>query len=521
MTDEGMQLGGYRLLSMIGHGGMGEVWLAEHALIGRRAAIKVLRPSISESEEVVTRFFNEARAAAAISDPGIVQIYDFGHHSDGKAFIVMELLDGETLADRLDRVGALPIADALRVIRQVASSLGAAHARAIVHRDLKPENIFIVRDPEVPGGERAKILDFGIAKLVDDPFAVKTHTSALLGTPMFMSPEQCRGAGQVDKRTDIYSLGCVLYTAIVGATPFEASGLGELLAMHMLQAPVRPSERRPGIPQAVEALIGKCMAKQPEHRFANGGELAAAIDAVLQRESAAAMHHASGTPQPAPARSFGQIVYEDTTLSASVGTFHHAAKPNRRRAAGIGAAALFVGGVVTWLALRGGNTEVARPAAAPPPAEALPQRTITPAPPSPVELAKQQIVATLGAFQGWAADHAGEPCPSHGELAMLVAGGVVDPWSHPLVITCTAQPVNQRIGVSSLGPDGIAGTPDDIASWNLGEDVVARVRGERWAPMRVQKPAKPQKPQPQPPSPSLAPAFTGTTLGDDGIPTKR
>src|SRR5262245_23764831 len=207
----GAVVGAYRLVRQLGAGGMGEVWLAEHTMIGRRAAIKVLHEAVSRRPEIVGRFFNEARAATAISDPGIVQIFDFGQHTTGDAFIVMEMLEGETLELRLRRSGALRVPDALRLLRQVAASLGAAHARGIVHRDLKPDNIFVVPDPEAVGGERTKILDFGIAKLAGQGVGVKTQTSAVMGTPTYMSPEQCRGAGEVDQRSDIYSLGCILY----------------------------------------------------------------------------------------------------------------------------------------------------------------------------------------------------------------------------------------------------------------------------------------------------------------------
>src|SRR5262245_5120753 len=154
----GAQVGAYKIVRKIGEGGMGAVWLAEHGLLGRRAAIKLLHRGLS-SPEVIARFFNEARAATAIPDPGIVQIFDFGHHTDGTAFIAMEFLDGEELDKRLRRMGKLPVADALRIMRQVASTVGVAHSRGIVHRDLKPSNIFLVRDPEVAGGERAKVLD--------------------------------------------------------------------------------------------------------------------------------------------------------------------------------------------------------------------------------------------------------------------------------------------------------------------------------------------------------------------------
>jgi serine/threonine-protein kinase len=210
MTSEATTIGQYQIVRKIGEGGMGAVYLAQHALLGRSAAIKVLLPALSSQREVVERFFNEARATTTVSDPGIVSVFDFGYHTDGSAYIVMELLEGESLETRVHR-GPLPVVDALKITRQVAGSLAAAHACGIVHRDLKPENLMLVRDPEAQGGERPKILDFGIAKLTSDaPDRSRTRTGTLLGTPIYMSPEQCRGSGLVDHRSDIYSLGCVV-----------------------------------------------------------------------------------------------------------------------------------------------------------------------------------------------------------------------------------------------------------------------------------------------------------------------
>jgi serine/threonine-protein kinase len=497
----------------------------------------VLRRSFSKEEEVVTRFFNEARAAAALSDPGIVQVYDFGHHTDGSAYLVMELLDGETLAARLERVGRLSINDALRLTRQVASSLGAAHARGIVHRDVKPENIFMTRDPEVPGGERAKILDFGIAKLFDDKVAIKTHTAALLGTPMFMSPEQCLGAGSVDQRTDIYSLGCVLYTAITGAPPFESDALGALLVKHVTEVPARPTERRADVPANVEALIETCMAKRPDKRFASGGALASAIDTMIPRESAAQIRSANApgievNAEAMAVSAFARLLREPTTLSRSAMSRVSLVAPRRRgtgSVVAIGVALAVVGAPVACLSLRSASEDAVEPPSAPAattPAE--PQRTAVPARVTPEDLAKPRIVATLTAFRRWALDHPNAACPSHAELVAHVAGGVIDPWKHALVVTCTDQPANQMIGVISRGPDGIAGTADDIASWALGADVAAIARGERWAP-----PSRPTaKPTTKPTAKPTAKratttthnnnsSFTGITLGDDGIPTTR
>ena len=297
----GTQLGAYRAIERIGSGGMGEVWVAEHETLGRRAAVKVLHPAFSGQPDVVGRFFNEARAATAIPDPGIVQIFDFGHQ-DGNAYIVMELLNGEPLDRRLDRAGPLPLRDALRITRQVASSLEAAHTRGIVHRDLKPENIFLVRDSEVVGGERPKILDFGIAKLVSDqPDALRTKTAALLGTPTYMSPEQCRGAGFVDHRSDLYSLGCVLFTLVTGRPPFESEGSGDLIAMHLREPAPLVSSRVPGAPRELDALVARYLSKAPGDRFASAGELAAALAALAGKLSVAALDAAARPTRGAPA----------------------------------------------------------------------------------------------------------------------------------------------------------------------------------------------------------------------------
>ena len=314
----GTQIGAYRILRPIGEGGMGTVYLAEHTTLGRRAALKVLHPMLSVRDEMVMRFFNEARAASAISDPGIVQIFDVGRHVDGCAYIVMELLEGEPLDRRLRRVGALPAMDAVRVIRQVANSLGAAHARGIVHRDIKPENIYMVPDAEVISGERAKLLDFGIAKLVNDA-NFKTNTSAVMGTPAFMSPEQCRGAGKVDARSDVYSLGCVLFTLISGRPVFEAEGGGEVIAMHLREAPPLLSTRVRGVGADLDSLIARCLEKDPARRFSTGSALAVAVTDVLTSAGLAESGHYP-TRQRGPAQRPSPRPSPHTTLSGAAGT---------------------------------------------------------------------------------------------------------------------------------------------------------------------------------------------------------
>ncbi len=275
-------IGQYKILRTLGAGGMGTVYLGEHLLLGRRAAIKTLLPSLSSHREIVDRFFNEARAISAISDPGVVQIFDFGYHVDGTAYIVMEFLEGESLAQRLDRLAKLPLADSLRITRQIASSLAAAHARGIIHRDLKPGNVFLIRDSEAQGGERTKILDFGIAKLISSPTdLVTTQTGMMLGTPIYMSPEQCRGGGKIDHRSDIYSVGAALFHMLTGVPPFDCDSVGDFIAAHLREEPPTPSELAPELSPAVDALVLRCLAKDPQDRFQSMSELSAACDEIL------------------------------------------------------------------------------------------------------------------------------------------------------------------------------------------------------------------------------------------------
>ena len=277
----GTVLGSYRVVSRIGAGGMGSVWLAEHQLLGSRAAIKVLLPEMSSHRRIVQRFFDEARAATRIQDPGIVTVLDFGWH-EGSAYIVMEHMVGETVSDRLRRIERFGLVEGVRLAQQAGIAMAAAHAIGIVHRDLKPDNMFLVTDPAIPGGERVKILDFGIAKLLDDddPNRSRTKTDVIMGTPAFMSPEQCRGAGGVDHRTDIYALGCVLFMMLCGRPPYVYSAPGDLIVAHISQQPPRPSALVPGLPPEVDTLIERCLAKDPNARFQTMTELVRAAGAI-------------------------------------------------------------------------------------------------------------------------------------------------------------------------------------------------------------------------------------------------
>jgi serine/threonine-protein kinase len=217
----------------------------------------------------------------------------------------MELLEGEPLDARLRRHGRLSPLDAVRLIRQAADSLAAVHARGIIHRDLKPENLFAVGDPAVTGGERLKILDFGIAKLtVDDPATSRTRTGLLIGTPIYMSPEQCRCAGDIDPRSDIYSLGCVLFALLTGRPPFLHDSSGELIAAHLREPPPSVTELVPAVPRELDDVIQRCLAKHPADRHVSMQALGHALDlaaagALLPSPARSGLHQPPGRGAPA------------------------------------------------------------------------------------------------------------------------------------------------------------------------------------------------------------------------------
>ena len=271
MFEAGETLGPYTIVRRLGAGAMGEVYQARHRHMGRDAAIKVLRAELTEEADVVSRFFTEARATAAVRHPGIVEIFDCDLHRSGRAFIVMEYLQGEDLAHRL--AGGAPATTssdwpALRAIgRRLASALAAAHAVGIVHRDLKPGNIFLVSGG---AGEAplVKIVDFGIAKLLhrDGSAHSQTQTGHILGTPLYMSPEQARGAKTIDHRTDIYALGCVLFEMVTGRPPFVRKGPAQVIVAHLHEPAPRASSLAPTVPAALDALVDEMLAKDPAAR---------------------------------------------------------------------------------------------------------------------------------------------------------------------------------------------------------------------------------------------------------------
>ena len=219
------------------------------------------------SAAVGTCFFNEARAANLVQHPAIVRVFDYGTTSTGTAYLAMEFLEGESLRSRLQRQHTLSEAETIRIGRQIAAGLATAHQSQVVHRDLKPENIFIVPDSEAPSGERAKILDFGIAKLADtSKGAFRTGTNMLLGTPIYMSPEQCRGAKNVGDRSDVYALGVMLFEMLSGRPPFETDMPGEYIALHIFQPPPSLHQFVPGADERLAQLLLSMLTKDPKLR---------------------------------------------------------------------------------------------------------------------------------------------------------------------------------------------------------------------------------------------------------------
>ena len=400
----GTTIGNYLVRDKIGEGGMGVVYLAEHVRIGRKVAIKVLLPEYSQNPEVVSRFFTEARASAAIKNEHIIDIIDEGKLPDGSSYIIMEWLEGEPLVKTLEREKRLPLERTLHIARGIARALAAAHARNIVHRDLKPDNVFLVQRGDDP--DFAKVLDFGIAKLLGNEgagapqVASKTRTGAIIGTPMYMSPEQCRGVA-VDARSDIYSCGVIIYQMLVGVVPFQSEGLGELLLKHMTEAPRPLRELDPSLPEQVEIAVLRALEKDPDKRYRRIEDFVADLGAQITVARPAARPTTPIVPPPTAVRAASAT----DTIGAASGEAVAGAAPRRRTGAGllIGAG-LAAGGVVLALALIGGRpaapstpVPAARGSAGPmnvdPPKAPTPAPG-DPAPPSPTPLVRFDVHAS-------------------------------------------------------------------------------------------------------------------------------
>jgi serine/threonine-protein kinase len=269
--------GKYRIDSLIGEGGMGAVFSAIHVHTGRRLAVKWLLPDVARSDAAIQRLFREAQATGRIDHPNVVDVYDVGEQ-DGSAFLVMELLTGETLTKGLER-GALKIPDIIRMILAAVDGTAAAHRQGVVHRDIKPDNIFLCRDAS-GALQTAKVLDFGISKISSIGGQVNprlTKTGAVMGTPYYMSPEQIRGSAEIDGRVDIYAFGVILYEALTGRVPFDGKTYSALVLEIATGTPARPSQVNPNLVGSLERVILKAMSREPEDRYPSMEALAKAL----------------------------------------------------------------------------------------------------------------------------------------------------------------------------------------------------------------------------------------------------
>ena len=273
----------YRLGERLAAGGMGSVYRAVDETLGRPVAVKVLRRELAEEPAYLERFRREARAAAALSHPGVAGVYDYGELG-GSAFIVMELVEGETLAERIEARGRLPWTEAFALAEQVARALAAAHAHRLVHRDVKPGNILI------GPGEQAKVTDFGIAKAA--AAATLTRTGMVLGSANYVAPEQARD-DDVGPAADQYSLGCVLFEAVTGRTPYAGKNPVAIATQHVSAPVPDPRRLQPGLPVPAARLIRQALAKEPGDRFASAAAMADALAAVVSGRSGAPARRSS------------------------------------------------------------------------------------------------------------------------------------------------------------------------------------------------------------------------------------
>ncbi len=308
--------GRYEVLECIGRGGMGEVYRARHLLIDKPVAIKVLHQERAANKRAMERFQQEARAAARVGNVHIVDVTDYGFTEEGEAFLVMEVLEGESLQKTLEREGALPVARVVAITRQILGALGAAHEAGIVHRDLKSDNVFL-QPAEEDSEDLVKLLDFGISKALlpgtcpeGDPGL--TDTGEMVGTPHYLAPEQAEESRLVDHRADLYSLGVLLYQMLTGELPFPGSNIWNVLMRHAKEPPVPPGQRRAGgaIPPDLEDLVLRAMSKDPADRPGSAREMLAELERVPVRAAGA-----SGEPEPR--RGHGGLVLALGVLAAA------------------------------------------------------------------------------------------------------------------------------------------------------------------------------------------------------------
>lgn len=268
--------GKYRIERLLGKGGMGAVYLAEHEMLHQKVAIKFLLPEIAEDPELASRFLNEGRAVARIRSEHVASVFDADVDTNGAAFLVLEYLDGTSLDDELLERGRIPPDETIHYALEALEALAQAHALGIVHRDIKPSNLFLVRRPD--GSRIVKLLDFGISKVRTDQYeGMQTAPNTVLGSPLFMAPEQVRDAASVDMRADIWSMGVILFRMLAGVLPFGGPNMAAAFAAIFTDPPGSVRDHVPVIPEELERVVLKCLQKTPAGRFQDVGELARAL----------------------------------------------------------------------------------------------------------------------------------------------------------------------------------------------------------------------------------------------------
>jgi eukaryotic-like serine/threonine-protein kinase len=453
----------YRILRKLGEGGMGSVYLAEHVVIQKKFALKVLAPELARRADLVARFLQEARSASRISHENVIDISDFGQSPDGLVYIAMEFLDGKDLGEIVRSQGAMAWRDARDIVLQICRALRAAHDKGIVHRDMKPENIFLVHREGQP--HFVKILDFGIAKVMGlDPNGPRlTRTGMIFGTPEYMAPEQAEGK-DTDHRADIYAVGCIMYHLITGQTPFVAESFMTMLTKHLMEDPVPPSMRRPDlvITPEMDVLVLKALEKDRDKRWQSMAELLEAVSvcpgppdeapkpASGQTVEMGGAHAAAalrvlqsrGTDQQTARISRGAV---DSALSSAEMAGTAAGARKSKKTVLLVAAGVAIGvGVAIWLAMSRGQPPAAPPVATPAvtPAPVAAPTPVPPPPPAPVPAAAVAAETPTPAVEEPAAP---EPTPKHpgrgGRKPKPAVGGKTGPTA-PIapVVTPTSTP---------------------------------------------------------------------------------